>query len=489
VTERPRRCSQQGPPESAPTCCSGDGRAGGEGRTGAASSGLLLIACVVAAVLVFSGVADAVTAIPRTSPPKSSPVDWATSDLVAEGPTVSGSFVLVTVKIADSLAEFAVNPLTGKTKWGLPTTLSAIPAATAAPPIVIGGVLLFLTPQPKYFNGFGAGIEGVSAVTGARMWSEKGAFAVLDAPSVCPGPSGGTDFCVILEQKPGGSLILAVIDAAKGSVLAEYTGVARHLGASLYETTAQPPALVSFDVPGGFGWTRRLSAVFGSTAYDPNYGWQLADSGGLYVLTVNHVPSRQHQELAAALTVGLSASTGSTLWRDDGAFRCNGVVLVEASYLCQEKGTISLSSSGKPVVSSASAELVGLNPATGHLTWRFGVGDVADFLNGDGVAFAAATQVVVPDDTGSLELLGLDAGRRSSLRSDPALWCPTPRSFLDPTVAAAALVRVAPESFTSCDSRRRPTERPTGAAPPDALVVAGERVWVTSSGLAGIPAG
>src|SRR6202034_825724 len=140
----------------------------------------------------------------------------------------------------------------GGIAWSEPTTLSLIPPTEEAPPAVVDGVALVMTPSKTYFKGFGAGLEGITVDDGVPAWTEKGSFAVLSSPTVCAGPAGADDFCLVVNEKSGGNPLLVAIDAKTGKLEAEFTGVDTRVTGGLFETTKAPLSLTSFTLPHGF---------------------------------------------------------------------------------------------------------------------------------------------------------------------------------------------------------------------------------------------
>jgi hypothetical protein len=162
---------------------------------------------------------------------------------------------------------------------------------------------------------------------------------------------------------------------------------------------------------------------------------------------------------------------------------------VSGSYLCATSGKLTVDPGKSSTLSHASVTIEGLDPASGHLTWSFRVGDVEDFLGGSGVAVLSAAKVVVPNLGGTPELLNLTTGVRSGVPATATLWCPREEGFVDETVSSDPLLRIGSASFASCNANRAATTAPADSAPPSALVANSHLIWVTTTGASATVAG
>jgi hypothetical protein len=444
------------------------------------------VALVVGLVALFCAVGGASSGLVASRATKAEP--WTISTRVDEGPTVSGNSVVLVTSRSGGLSEVALNSGTGDVEWSLPFTLSLIPPTEEVPPAIVDGVALVLTPATSYFNGYGAGLEGVTVGDGVPAWTTKGALAVLTPPTVCPGPGGVDDFCVLVTTKSGGRPLLVVLSATSGATLAEYSGVEARLAPGLFETAKAPLSLTLFTVPGGYKWTRSISELFAGNDYSPQYGSQVGLFDGVFVMTLDHALSGNVEKLSQSLTVGVSSATGAVLWRDEGSFECGGVAVILGPYLCDETGTLTIKPGKASALSKATATIEGVDPSTGRITWRFRVGDVEAFLGGSGVAVESGLSIVVPGLTGTPTLLNLDSGKATAVPVDTPLWCPREEAFADETVASSPLLRLGSAGFQPCNAYRLGVAASPGATPPSAVFSGFHLIWVTAAGASAVPA-
>lgn len=415
---------------------------------------------------------------------------WVWDYPIYEGPTTSGQRVLVVTRSSGALALASLDAENGVVKWTVSTSLSAIPPAVLAPPAAADGRVLVLTPKTRAFHGYGVGLEGIDVNTGHVSWSLQGAFAVFDAPTTCTGPSGSEAFCVIVTTSLTGQLTFVELDPATGKVLEKIAGISRQIAPSLYENAKAPLSLVALQPAGGIQWVRSLSSLLGSSSYSPDFGWKVRRFGSIIVASFGHVSDGTSQNLSEARSVGISATTGAVLWRDDGAFECGGSALIEGAYLCDESGYIKIASaSAPPELDHVHVTITGINPQTGTSTWRDTLGDPDAFVMGSGVAIASTTTVVVTSSSGKPSALNLLTGEIAPAGRSGHYWCPSFTTFDDKTVSGSPDRRSGPEAFSPCDGVRRPVSSSHAAFPPVAASGGGHEIWVTAKGLAAVSSG
>jgi hypothetical protein len=419
--------------------------------------------------------------------PRSAGQSWTNNLHVEEGPTAAGNAALVTATLKNQLEEVALNPATGGAEWSVPSTLSLIPPIVLVPPLAIDGVAVVLTPSKTTFNGYGAGIEGITIATGKLAWSEGASVGVLAPPTTCAGPKGLTYVCIIVNSKVGGKATLTVLDPRSGHVVEQDSGLGVPLASSLYETVGQPAMLSRFSPEAGFGWRRTVAAITGQKTYNVDFQTPIDLIDGVYVVTFDQTTHGYVADLADYMTVGVSAATGKTLWKDLGAFECGGLTVVTGDYLCRESGSLTVNPGQSPVLSKAAATIEGLNYATGATTWKFRVGDLENFLGGAGVELASSGQLVVPNSSGTSQLLDLRSGTTHTEPAGSVFWCPSEEEFADATDPTDPVDRIGTESLSECGLGRKASSLPI-APPPTAVQAGGDLLWAANSGVDGTPA-
>jgi hypothetical protein len=419
-------------------------------------------------------------------PPRSVNRSWTSHLRVVEGPTAAGVTVLVTTISNDQLEEVALNASTGGTEWSLPTTLSLIPPIVLVPPVAVDGVAIVLTPSKTTFNGYGAGVEGITLSDGALAWSEGASVGVLAPPTTCAGPKGLTYVCIILNTKDGGKPVMAVINPLSGHIVEEDGGFGMSLAPSLYETVGQPAMLEKFSPGGGFGWRRTVAGITTDESYGVDFQSPIDLAHGVYVVTFDQSSDGYVGDLADYKTIAISAATGKTLWTNPGAFECGGLTVVSGDYLCRESGSLTINPGQSPVLSEAAATIEGLNLTTGATTWRFRVGNVNDFLGGAGIGVASSDQLVVSDASDTGQLLDLRSGTTRAEPVGKALWCPSEEEFSDETDPTDPLNRLGTDLLSECSLGHKPSS--LAIAPPSTAVKAGRYlVWAASTGVDATP--
>ena len=223
---------------------------------------------------------------------------WTDSSLhVVGSPIVAGGNVIVLdVTKAHHLEFSAINPSNGSVVWRKPVSPSAITSGVSFGPIAVGDTVLGLTPSgsPQNPNVF---LQGINAVSGKVTWSVPGSALVSDAPGVCP---GGNYFCIAGYTSDTATALVA-LDPTSGHVVAAVNGPERNMGVfalgssvfegGLWETSANTPTFMQVSNTGTPLWTKTVASIFGSSNYDPNYGWAFAQRGPLEVGFVGMHPS------------------------------------------------------------------------------------------------------------------------------------------------------------------------------------------------------
>lgn len=407
---------------------------------------------------------------------------------VVGGPVAAGGRVVVLVSAPDrSVWLEAVDAKTGAVRWKLPEGFSAITAGVVTAPLVHDGIVLALVPAGGRRSPL-VRLEGVRVASGAVAWRGRAPAVVTDAPTSCPAPLGARGFCLVAASSPSTPPGLVALSAASGMVEATVPGIQRLMSTTpgLYQTSGRPSALVGVHTPGGTGWGRRVSALFGA-GYDPDYGWNFDLFGSVEAGSVGRAPAGGTTiALDTGKMVGLSTSTGKRLWSDRGVFECFGVDGLPGPWLCRLTGTATATASGKITASAdATLTLEGFDPASGRIRWRVAAGHdgIAAMLRGD-VAVADAHRLLVRSPQGRELLVDLRSGATAKPAPGQIFWCAHANFFtITPPLGVGSPQRVGSSRYTPCDAARH-----TVSAVPSTLVAAiaqaaGMRVWASPSGL------
>lgn len=432
--------------------------------------------------------AAAAVVSPAGSPASASP-SWVDRGLhVVGGPVASGGRVVVLVSARNrSVWLEAVDAKSGAVKWKLPEGFSAITAGVVTAPVVHDGIVLALVPAGGQRSPL-VRLEGVRVASGAIAWRGRASAVVTDAPTRCPAPLGARGFCLVAAASPSTAPGLVALSAASGLVEATVPGIQRLMSTTpgLYESSGRPSVLVWVRAPGGTGWGKRVSALFGA-GYDPDYGWNFDRFGAVEAGSVGRAPAGGNTiALDTAETVGFAGATGKRLWSDRGAFECFGVDGLPGPWLCRLTGTATATASGKITASpDATLTLEGFDPATGRIRWRVPTGHngIAAMLRGD-VVLADTHHLLVRSPQGHERVVDLRSGATSKPAPGQVFWCAHANFFkINPPLGISGAQRVGSSRYSPCNAAGHTVTTVPATSLPAIAHAARMRVWASPSGL------
>lgn len=418
---------------------------------------------------------------------------WADRGLhVVGGPVAAAGRVVVLVSAPDrSVWLEAVDAKTGAVRWKLPEGFSAITAGVVTTPVVHDGVVLALLPAAGQRSPL-VRLEGVHVASGATVWRGRAPALVTDAPTGCPAPLGAGGFCLVAASSPSTPPGLVALTAASGLVEATVPGIQRLMSTTpgLYQATGGPSVLVGVRTPGGSGWRRPVSALFGA-GYDPDYGWDFDRFGAVEAGSVGRAPAGGNTvSLDASKTIGVSIATGKRLWSDRGAFECFGVDLLPGPWLCRLTGTATATASGNVTASAdATLTLQGFDPTTGHIRWQVPTAHsaIAAMLRGD-VVLVDSTRLLVHSRQRQETVVDLRTGATSPPTPRQVFWCAHSNFFtIKPPPGIRGPQRVGSSLYSPCDAAGHAVKTLPSTSLPAIARVAGMRIWASPSGLEAVP--
>ena len=137
--------------------------------------------------------------------------------------------------------------------------------------------------------------------------------------------------------------------------------------------------------------------------------------------------------------VALDAASGRLLWRlgDVSVSRLCGIA--RGRLVVERIGTVASAGSSKP----GSADLIGVDAATGKVAWRYGPADLLDasLVTDEGVLLAVREPVAGKNARVAV-LVNLDPATGRETRRWPLAACEDPQPFLGPLVPSAGGLRV-----------------------------------------------
>jgi len=425
---------------------------------------------------------------------------WSRGGLtLASEPVLAGSELLVLdVGPQKELQLAAFDPRNGSPVWKLPSAVSGVTAGEAYGPAVIGSTALNMAPagaatDPAVF------LQGVDAATGAVRWTSGNPMIVSDAPSPCP---GGGDFCVPVWSNTGTTSSLLVVNPANGHIVTSVAGPNRVIGAPeteavtaesasfMYQTYASVPTVMQVG-PGGHAlWHSTVAALFGSSQFNPDYGWDFVVKNGIDIGTISRAPSGNEINLGLDESIAVSARTGRVLWRTGGDYLCGGTLQFLASdVVCKWSGVATEGSSAP--FQHLTLDLEGVSEATGAVTWSVPATDPATLALGNDLAFSDSTHVVVRSPGGKDTLLDTANGEQHDAAPGQIFWCQDMPTFKVPAAAGTpgGGQRSAQPVFNGCSA----SGKTVGGHPSTGWGVVGVEadglvIWPTPSGLRAVPA-
>jgi hypothetical protein len=378
--------------------------------------------------------------------------------------------------------------------WSHPYSASQITPGVAFTPVAIGDTVLLSTPAQGPTNPL-ATIEGISAVSGKVSWTLPQPLVLSDAPVVC---AAGSYFCVPAFVTTTQTDLVA-LNPRSGAVAGAVPGPIRNMAVAppgrqnegdLWQTTAQAPTFAQTSASGQLLWAQTVASLFGGGQYDPNYGWDFLVTGNLDVGSVGVAPVGKTEPLDGYKTLGISAATGAVIWDTPGDFLCGGgLQFLSSDLVCRYTGTAR--ESGQSVsMAGVGLTLMGLDPASGAVTWSKPVLNPKALSIGTDVAFADGNHLVVQLVGGQRVVLDVRSGTTAAPGTGEVFWCeqiPTYR-VVTPPEASADGKRVGEPVYRACSSTGAPVSgTPTSLPSTVGVTIKGMFIWPTPHGLNGEP--
>ena len=256
---------------------------------------------------------------------------------VVGGPVAGeGSAVVITVDAAHDLRLEGVAPNTGRVEWSHPYSMSAVDPGLAPALYVIDNVVVDLEPVDGP-GGALVDVDGINATTGALAWHGPENLLVSDVPSPC---AAARDFC-LTRYESNASTSMVALDPVTGQTVGTLAGPLEAVDQDVYQTDAKTPTLVALSPSGSAAWTKTFEQLFGSSGYDPAYGWDFLAFGSTEVGTAGATDADRSDGLDDARTVGISLASGGTEWTLPGQFQCGGSLgFLSPAFDCLFAGTL-----------------------------------------------------------------------------------------------------------------------------------------------------
>ncbi|MGA8724642.1 MAG: PQQ-binding-like beta-propeller repeat protein [Acidimicrobiales bacterium] len=456
--------------------------------------GLIAVSLVVTLAVAASVIGVVATTGPN-APSRPAATGWADHSLRVVGSPVAGDgkVLLLDVSPSHDLQLAAVDPANGSVGWKMPFSPSGITPGVQFGPVIVQNVALDLAPAGSAKDA-GVYLKGIDVRTGKVAWSLPQQVEATDPPQAC---NNDHDFCVPVWDTQTTTALVA-LDAVDGQPVFATQGPYRNLSESapgnanrggIWQTSDSAPTFTWVDANGQRTWTRGLTDLFGGSQYGPDNGYNFALEGGVNVGSVGVASSGNTTPLGESKTVGIRSADGSVAWSVPGAFMCGGSLQFLATDLvCQYTG--SEQSKGQTPTISGGIVLRGLDPATGTLTWSRSVGQPTELSNGQNVAFADATHLVVQSQGGRRMVLDTDDGSLTPVGHSQVFWCEQ-----DPLYKVNASTdgsvdgeRASAPVFTACSaSGARLDAQPTSRPGTVGVSIDGYFVWPSTDGLRAAP--
>ncbi len=448
----------------------------GPARARAAGGALSALLAGLAVVLACAPVPAGATA--TTDGRSTTPMD------VVGGPVAGeGSAVVVTVDAAHDLRLEGVAPNTGRVEWSRPYAMSAVDPGLAPALYVIDNVVVDLEPVDGPAGAL-VDVDGVNATTGALAWRGPENLLVSDVPSPC---AATHDFC-LTRYESNASTSMVALDPLTGRTVGSLAGALEAVDQDVYQTDAKTPTLVALSPSGSAAWTKTFEQLFGSSGYDPAYGWDFLAFGSTEVATAGATDADRSDGLDDARTVGISLASGGTEWTRPGQFQCGGSLgFLSPPFDCLFAGTLARTHGGTSSQGYAGLRLrlQGIDAGTGAVSWTRSVGDVAALVDGD-TAFLDATHLEVHLSSGTPALLNVATGTTSGVGRHEPLWCAHQGLFkvdenhdLNPSGHRAGGSKFSPCTADGSPSASLPETDPSTIG----VTVDGVFVWPSTRGL------
>ena len=347
------------------------------------------VALVLAGAAATVGLSTAATAVERTR--SSSRVTETLIPLRAlGGPVAAGDRLLaINVTRTHTLQLTSVNPTTSKVTWQYPYSASYMTLGQAFEPVAIGGVAIDLAPTGAASNP-AVVVKGIDMSSGHVAWTWNAKGTVTDAPVPCV---NRRDFCFSWAPSSATSHYhggLVELSASSGAVLRVVPGSERELGTNLYQTTAPTPTVIQIGPGGKLAWRKTTASIFGTTADDPNSGWNLDEAGSIGVGSLGLASSSSTVDTSKYSTTGFLTSSGRRLWSDRGLYNCLGSVeFLHPPVICKASGSIKRSTTPHKLPSFAHVKITleGYNSHTGAITLSRSVRNVQAIFTVTKLAF------------------------------------------------------------------------------------------------------
>jgi hypothetical protein len=404
-------------------------------------------------------------------------------DVVGGPVAAEGSAVVIAVNAAHDLRLEGIAPNTGRVVWSHPYGMSAIDPGRAPSLSVLDNVVVDLVPADGRAGAL-VDVDGVNATTGALAWRGPQDLLVSDVPSTC---ARGHDIC-LTGYKSNAATAMVAVDPATGRTVASLAGPLEAVDQDVYQTDAKTPTLEALSPSGSVDWTKTFGQLFGSSGYEPAYGWDFLAFGGTEVGTAGAVNADRSDGLDDARTVGISLTSGGTEWSLPGQFQCGGSLgFLSPSFDCVFSGMLARTHGPGNSDSYAGLhlQLQGFDAATGAVSWTRSVRNVDALVNGDS-AFLDATHVMVNLSSGTRALLNVATGRTARVGRHQVLWCTHQALFkvqedkdLNPSGRRPGAVQFSPCTADGSTSSSLPATNPTTVG----VTVDGVFLWPSTRGL------
>jgi outer membrane protein assembly factor BamB len=438
------------------------------------------------------------TTVPTTAPPFGAttvpsalvnpivpvrPLPMGTVKLLGGPVGADGRLLAIAATPAGLLVLIAVDPATKDVAWERPFSPSAVTQGQSFEPLVIGHVVVAMTPAGPVTNGTVL-LQGVDVLSGVAQWTYPEVGEATDAPAAC------ADLRTVCVSWNGATLL--ELNAATGKVIRTVADVEREIGTNLYQLRTSPPALVRIGPSGEVAWTSSTPAIFGPVNNQPDFGWNVDPFGSLYVGSLGSTPPSQNEVvLSGRTTTAFRASDGHPVWTEPGLYNCEGpLAIFAAPTLCVLHGTVVRSASGSFSTAGVTAVIEGFDVHTGKVTWRRADEAVRGLTTAAPVPFVDANHLVI-EERGTFLVLDLATGALIPLSSSETLWCATTPvvKVISPSGAAGGNVHIGTDQFSGCDAQghavaRLPTTEPSIVG----VTIDNQFIWPGAQGLRSEPA-
>jgi outer membrane protein assembly factor BamB len=398
--------------------------------------------------------AGSTPAVAATGPAAS----WKRSDIrPVTQPAAVADRLLVYAATRGGLRVLALNARTGATVWSDYGSPSLNAPGQPAQLALVDGAVVYL----RAVSGQAAELVAADPATGREFWhTAVGGFSSWPTPCVEDVTNVCTTGFLVSDRGPMSQLRFNGRTGALLPSAAVSSEVGRAIGSGLFDPGTRDPAELVAATGSAVTWRLPLASIFTRKHASTDYGWNIdrITRLGLFVGSVGATPivqtkTRVEIDLAAVMTAAFRISDGTAVWRADGAsYACNLLPCVGSTLagfasqateaagptvgvLLHESGTASGSPTGAalPTVSqNARVSLLGFDPATGRILWRFAAGHDRDLLGLRRLPpQIAANTVVLADARGGLITLNLANGARAATTPSRRAWCRAPLTYTE----------------------------------------------------------